>query len=115
MDHIATARQAILDLGSEDYYHIADAAAYLPAVQPEERRDVARQALLELLEEGLIQVFFGRFATNEMSAVPTDQVPAILNNPAAWDPAADVDDQCYCFANTDRGDTAYHSGHAGRP
>jgi hypothetical protein len=63
MDYVAIARHAILDLGSEDYYHLADAAAYLPSVPAHQRHAVAREALLQLVDEGLVQLFFGRLAT----------------------------------------------------
>ncbi len=47
MDYIEVARRAILDLGSEDYYHLADAAAYLPSVPVQLRRAVAREAMFQ--------------------------------------------------------------------
>jgi hypothetical protein len=51
MDYIAAARHAIPDLGSEDYYHLADATAYLPTVPAEHRHTVAREAMLQLVEQ----------------------------------------------------------------
>ena len=110
MDYIASARAAILDLGSEDYYHLGDAAAYLPTVPADQRESAAREAMLQLVEEGLVDLFFGRMATNDVVRVPLDQVPALLNNPRSWDPEADLNHQSYCFLNTDRGDAVYRSG-----
>jgi hypothetical protein len=110
MDHLTTARQVILEFGSEDYYHLADAAAYLDSVPADERQALAREAMLQLLEEGLVQLFFGRLATNDVTPVPLEAARAILNTPGAWDPEQDVNHQSYAFANTDRGDAVYRSG-----
>jgi hypothetical protein len=106
MDHIATARQAILELGSEDYWHLCDAAVYLPSVPVEQRQAVAREALLQLVTEGLVEIAYGHFATNAVKTVPREEVAAVLNNPDAWR-SLDLGDQSYVFVNTDRGDEAY--------
>jgi hypothetical protein len=115
MDHIAAARHAILDLGSEDYYHLADAAAYLPTVPEAERHAVAREAMLQLVEEGLVAIYFGTHALNEVTRVAEDQVSRVLNNPRSWDPLADVNGRSYSFANTDRGDAVYFNAQPRKP
>ncbi len=107
MDYVAIARHAILDLGSEDYYHLADAAAYLPALPKEQRLAAARDAMLQLVAEGLVEIAFGRLATNEVSPVPMARVAAVLHSRDAWNPEADVDNQSYVFTNTDRGNAMY--------
>jgi hypothetical protein len=113
MDDVAAARHAILDLGSEDYYHLADAAVYLPTVPAEHRHAAAREAMSQLVEEGFVQLFFGRLATNEMSPVPQDQVPAVLNDSSAWTGETDASGRAYAFLNTDRGDKLYQGGETG--
>ena len=103
-------RAAILDLGSEDYYHLADAAVYLPTVPLEERRGVARAAMRQLLGEGLVQLFFGDLARNVVTAVPVDEALVVIEDPQAWDPEHYYPNS-YCFLNTDAGDAVYY-GHA---
>jgi hypothetical protein len=110
MDYLAIARHAILDLGSEDYYHLADAAAYLPTVPEQLRKPVAREAMLQLVDEGLVELFHGQLATNDMSPVPRDRVLAVLDDPSAWAGERDSDGRAYGFANTDRGDELCYSG-----
>ena len=94
LDYIAAARHAILDLGSEDYYHLADATAYLPTVPAEHRHTVAREAMLQLVEQGFVELFFGELATNDMTPVPPAQVRAVLNNPSAWTGETTVSGLC---------------------
>lgn len=106
MTHIDAARAAILDLGSEDYYHLADAAVYLPTVPPDERASVAREAMRQLLVEGLVEVSFGHFATNAMSVLPMAEALRVIDDPRAWDPEA-FHPNSHCFANTDAGDAVY--------
>jgi hypothetical protein len=110
MDHIDVARRAILDLGSEDYYHLGDAETYLPSVPLAQRHAVAREALSQLIQEGLVQLFFGRMATNDVAPVARDRVAAILDDPNAWEPEADLDHQSFCFTNTPLGDSVYQRG-----
>ena len=108
MTHIEAGRAAILDLGSEDYYHLADAAVYLPTVPPEERAPVAHAAMRQLLQEGLVELFFGHFATNAMSALPLTEALRVIDDPKAWDPEA-FHPNSYCFSNTDAGDAVYRA------
>jgi hypothetical protein len=107
MTHIDLARHAILDLGSEDYYHLGDAAANLASLPADQRREIARQAMLQLVEEGKVQLFFGRMATNEVKSLNPKQALIAVNDPTSWNlHGSDV----YCFANTSDGDAAYQSG-----
>ena len=109
MTTIREGRSAILDLGSEDYYHLADAAAYLPGVPAEQRRTVAREALRQLLTEGLVELYFGRMATNEMAVLPMDEALRVIEDPDAWD-VERYHPEAYCFLNTAAGDAVYRSG-----
>ena len=106
MTDIDAARRAILDLGSEDYYHLADAAVYLPSVAPEQRGVAAREAMRQLLREGLVQIYFGRMASNDVTAVPLEAALREIEDPHAWDAEHYYPDG-YCFANTDAGDAVY--------
>jgi hypothetical protein len=107
MSDIDVARAAILDLGCEDYYHLADAATYLPSVAAEKRLDVAREAIRQLLSEGLIELHFGQFATNSFAVVPVNEALEVINDPRAWDVEA-FHPNSYCFLNTDGGDRVYY-------
>ena len=113
MDYLAAVRHVILELGSEDYYHLADAAAYLPMVPADQRHAAAREAMLQLVEEGLVGIYYGRHANNDVTAVTADRAREVLNNPRAWDPESDVNGLSHCFLNTDRGDAVYFSGRTG--
>ena len=107
MNEIAVARHAILDLGSEDYYHLGDAAAYLSTVPEDRRRDVAKDALLALIQEGYVQLYFGRMATNDVAPVRLQDVVRVLDDAGAWELHGN---EVYCFANTPQGDELYMSG-----
>ena len=109
MTNIEAGRAAILDLGSEDYYHLADAAAYLPTVPPDERASVARDAMRQLLREGLVELCFGDLATNNMTVLPVAEALRVVDDPHAWD-VEHYYPNSYCFLNTDAGDAAYRSG-----
>jgi len=113
MDHIETARNSILELGAEDYWHLADAAVYLPTVPEPIRQAIARDAMVQLLEEGLVELFYGQFATNEMTLVPRELAREVLNDPSAWIGEKDAKGHIYAFINTDRGD-ALHRSHPAR-
>ena len=106
MTDIDAARRTILDLGSEDYYDLADAAAYLPSVAQDQKAAVAREAMRQLLREGLVQVYFGRMATNEVEALALEAALLVLDDPHAWD-VEHFYPNAYCFANTDAGDAVY--------
>ena len=106
MTHIDAGRAAILDLGSEDYYYLAEAAAYLPTVPTDERASVAREAMRQLLCEGLVELFFGDFATNAMTVLPQAEALRAIDDPKAWDVEAFYPNS-YCFLNTDAGDAVY--------
>ena len=110
LDYRRTARYAILALGAEDLWHLGNADTYLPTIPPELRHTTAHQALLELIAEGLVELRFGRMATNSVTTVPLERVATILQDPDAWDPTKDVGHQGYCFINTEAGDEAYRSG-----
>ena len=112
MTDIDVGKIAILDLGSEDYYHLADAAAYLPTIAPERRAEVARVAMRELLRDGLVQLVFGEFATNAFQEVPLAEALRVIDDPGAWDVEA-YHPKTYAFLNTDAGDAVYR-GNASR-
>ena len=112
MTDIEVGKNAILDLGSEDYYHLAEAATYLPTIAPERRAEVARAAMRDLLRDGLVQLVFGEFATNAFLVVPLAEALRVMNDPRAWDVAAYYP-KTYAFLNTDAGDAVYR-GNAGR-
>lgn len=112
MTDIDVGKIAILDLGSEDYYHLADAAAYLPTVAPERRVEVARAAMRELLREGLVQLVLGEFATSEFRVVPLAEALRVVDDARAWDVEA-YHPTIYAFLNTEAGDAVYR-GDAGR-
>jgi hypothetical protein len=70
MDYIAAARHAIPDLGSEDYYHLADGTAYLPTVPAEHRHTVAREAMLQLVEQGVRRTLLWRASDERYDTCP---------------------------------------------
>lgn len=106
MTDIDDCRRAILDLGSEDYYHLADAAVYLPTISPARRLEVAREAMRQLLNEGLVGLYFGRMATNEVDPVPLVRALEVIEDSSAWN-GEHTEPDVYCFANTDAGDDEY--------
>jgi hypothetical protein len=106
MTDIDDCRRAILDLGSEDYYHLADAATYLPNISPARRVELAREAMRQLLHEGLVQIYFGRLATNEVDSVPLMKALVVIQDSTAWN-AEYPEAGTYSFANTDAGDDEY--------
>ncbi|HEX6814753.1 MAG TPA: hypothetical protein VF102_03685 [Gemmatimonadaceae bacterium] len=103
MTDIEVARAAILDLGSEDYYHLGDAAVYLPTIAEDRRADVAREAMRELLNEGLVRLYLGVFATKDLKVLPLEQALRVLDDASAWDAEATYP-KAYCFLNTHAGD-----------
>ena len=94
-----------MDLGSEDYYYLGDAAAYVPSVPAERRAGVAREAMRQLLREGLVQLYFGNLATNKVVPLPLDEALRAVDDPRAWD--GTLHPNGYCFANTAAGDAVY--------
>jgi hypothetical protein len=106
MTDIDDCRRAILDLGSEDYYHLADAATYLPTIAPARRVEVAREAMRQLLREGLVGLYYGRMATNDVDAVPLIRALEVIQDSTAWN-SENTETGVFCFANTDAGDVEY--------
>jgi hypothetical protein len=113
MTDIDVGRAAILDLGFEDYYHLGDAATYLPTIAADRRADVAREAMRQLLTEGLVELYFGKMASNDVAIVPLSHALKVLDDPRAWDGTHHPNS--YCFANTDAGGAAYLRGHVKTP
>ena len=109
MTEIDIARAAILDLGSEDYYHLADAAVYLPSIPADQRAAVAREAMRQLLSERLVELHFGEFAQNKFVIVPLQEALRIIDEAQAWDPETS-NPNVYCFVNTDAGDAVHYGG-----
>jgi hypothetical protein len=106
MTDIDDCRKAILDLGSEDYYHLADAGTYLPTISPGRRVEVAREAMRQLLREGLVRLYFGRMATNAVDPVSLIKALEVIEDSTAWN-SEHTGAEVYCFANTDAEDDEY--------
>src|SRR5262245_16007424 len=105
MTDIDVGRAAILDLGSEDYYFLGDAAVYLPSVAADRRSEVARDAMRQLLSEGRVRLYFGKLATNDVDPVPLGEALRAIDDPRAWDYT--FHPNLYCVANTEAGDAVY--------
>ena len=103
----------ILEDACEDYHGLYEIIWALntshPDVGEDSKRQVAQQALSNLVKRGWVMLYSTAWPPRNFTPLSEDQFEAVINAPSSWGTSTNPPAVSYWFASTPAGEEAYRS------